>query len=502
MAKNPAKTSFSRAGIGLGVLVQSLCVVFLVVAANYVSFHYFERWDFSRSQRFTLAEQTKQVLRQADKKTPARIVVSFSPTSLDLAAALYGDLQNLLAEFEFSARDRLVVDWVDPTRDPARARELQSRYNFDPAQNVIVVEYAGRTKVVPIADLGDFDLSGLAMGEPPRLEAFRGEAVLTSALIELQNPDRARMYFLQGHGETSPAALTRFSAALSRQNVECLALNLAAAGGIPSDADAVCLIGARYDLPAAEIDFLRRYWQANGRLAILLEPSADTPNLRKFLNELCVYPRNDRVLRVIPSPVQPGVVFIERRVVGLFQPDSPITKRLVGVNAIFVGDSSSLYLDLPATASADLQVRSLIQAAEEYWGEARYTETEKQGVRYDDGEDTGTPIVLAASVEKGGARDDRTDVATSRLVVVSNCAFIEDAVVAEAAAQGNLDFMLSAMNRLLDRSKLTGVAPRAVTNYVLSLTEAQMRSIAFYTLVIIPAAAALLGLVVAFRRRA
>lgn len=502
MPTKPAKTSFSRVGIGFGVAVQSLCVVFLFLAANFLGFHYFERWDFSRSQRFTLADQTKQVLRQADKKAPARITVIFSPTSLDLASALYGDLQNLLAEFQFSARERLQVDWVDPTRDPARTRDLQAKYGFDANQNLLVLDFQGRTKVIPIAELGDFDLSGLSMGEPPRLEAFRGEAVLTAALLELQNPERARIYFVQGHGETPPSALTRLNEAISRQHAESLALNLAGAGEIPRDADVVCVIGARYDLPESEIAILRRYWQANGRLAILLDPAVNTPNLRVFLNELCVYPRNDRVLRVIPSPTQPGVIFIERRVVGTFVPDNPITKRLVGVNAILVGATSSLYLDLGAAPSADLQVRPLIQAAEEYWGEARYVDTEKSGVRYDDGEDTGQPVIVAASVEKGGARDDRTDVATSRLVVVSNSAFIEDAVVAEAAAQGNLDFMLSVLNRLLDRSKLTGVAPRAVTNYVLSLTEAQLSRIALYALVLLPGVVALLGLVVAIRRRA
>ncbi len=497
------KTSFSRAGISFGVLVQTICVVFLVIAANVVSFQYFERWDFSRSQRFTLADQTKQVLRQFEAKVPVRVFVYFSPTNLGIESNLYNDLQNLLAELQFSARERLRVDWIDPTRDAARARELQAKYNFDGNQSLLILDYKDRVKVLPIAELGEFDLSGLAAGEPPRLEAFKGEAALTAAFIELLNPKRARIYFLQGHGETPPGELTRLAEFIGRQNAESYALNLGASGGIPADADAVCIVGARYDFTDGEMETLRRYWKQNGRLAVLLDPAANTPNLRGFLNELCIYPRNDRVLRIIPSPTEPGLVFIERRVVGSFLPDSPITKRLAGaVNAILVGGTSSLYLDLAAAPASDLQIRPLIQAAEAYWGESRYTETDKNGVRYDDGEDTGQPVIVAASVEKGGARDDRTDVATARLVVVSNSGFLNDSVVVESAAQGNLDFMISVLNRLLERTKLTGVAPRAVTSYVLSLTETQMRSIAFYTLVVIPGAAALLGLIVGIRRRA
>jgi hypothetical protein len=123
------------------------------------------------------------------------------------------------------------------------------------------------------------------------------------------------------------------------------------------------------------------------------------------------------------------------------------------------------------------------------------------GVRYDDGVDAGSPVVVAASAEKGGARDERVDVATSRMVVVGNSAFVEDAALAGASAQGNLDFMGSVINRMLERSKLTGVAPRAIVNFNLSLTDTQLRGIALYVIVIIPAAAALLGLIMGLRRR-
>jgi hypothetical protein len=491
----------SRGGIGFGVFLQVACVLFLVVAANYVGFNYYQRWDFSRSQRFSLADQTKLTLRQFDK--PAKMVVYFSPTSLGLESSIANDVQNLLAELQFSARERLSIEWVDPTRDLTRARELQAKYKFDGNENVLILDYDGRTKFVPVQELADFDLSGLPAGEPPRLQAFKGEAVLTAAFIELQNPRRARIYFLQGHGEIPPASLSRLNEIIARQNTECYGLNLAATNAIPADADALCIAGARYDLSDHELEILRHYWQRNGRLVVLLEPTANTPNLRKLLNEACIYPRNDRVLVTVRSLTRPDLLGIEYRVAGIFLPDSPITKRLAGVNAFFVGGTQSLWLDEGAAARADIQLRPLIQAAEQYWGESSYQNAAQSGVRYDDGVDTGQPVIVAASAEKGAARDDRTDISISRMVVVGNSAFIEDAALADTASQGNLDFMVSAFNRLIDgRTKLVGVAPRTVTNYMLSLTEAQLRGIAFYTLGIIPAAAALLGIIMAIRRRA
>jgi hypothetical protein len=504
MAKSKSKTSFSRTGIGFGVLVQSLCVLFLVVAANYIGFNYYARWDFSRSQRFTLADQTKQAMRQFDK--PLKVVVYFSPTSLGPETALYGDVQNLLAELQFSGRGKITSDWVDPTRDLARANELKAKYKIDGNESLIILDYGGHTKFIPIADLGEFDVSGVPLGEPVRLEAFKGEAVLTAAFIELLNPERARIYFLTGHGEPTPAELTRLNEFIGRQNAECHMVNLERAAAIPQDAGAICIVGAKYDLSNREFELLRNYWQKNGRLVVLIDPTAliGMPNLRKLLNEAGIFPRNDRVQRLVPSMSVPGLVGVYRDVVGSFLPDNPITKRLAGVNTQIAGGTLSLLLDEPEAARQGIRLRPLIQAAEEYWGEHDYASMDPKGagVRYDDGADSGAPVIVAVMAEKGGARDERTDVASSRLVVVGNSAFIEDKALTNAGAQVNLDFMVSVINRMIERAKFSGVAPRSTANYTLSLTPEQLRAISLYTLIIIPAAAALLGVFMGIRRRA
>jgi hypothetical protein len=499
MAAKSPKSSFSRAGIGFNVAVQAACVLFLVVAANVVGFNYYKRWDLSRSQRFTLAEQTKQALRQF--KPPLKITVYFSQSSLGLEAMLYGDLHNLLDELAFSGRGNIDIEWVDPARDLARANDLTAKYKFDGTQNTLILDYNGHLKFIPAADLGDFDLSGLQSGEPARLTAFKGEAVLTAAFVELLNPDRAHIYFLQGHGETPPASLTRLNEFIQRQNAECYALNLAGTGAVPKDASALCIVGAKYDLTDDELRILQDYWQHNGRLVVLIDPNTNTPNLRKLVNAVGIFPRNDRVQRFVPSLKTPGLMGIYRDVIGVFVPDNPITKRLAGVNALLIGGTCSLFLDEAGAREADVQVRPLIQAAEDYWGESDYAEMQGKGVSYNDGEDTGSPVIVAASAEKGGVRDERVDVATSRMVVVGNSTFVQDAALASANAQGNLDFMGSVINRLLERTKLTGIAPRPVANFNLSLTDTQLRGIALYVVVIIPAAVALLGLLMGLRRR-
>ncbi len=492
-----SKNSVGRAGIGMRLVVQVLCVIFLVVAANVIGFQYFARGDFSRSQKFTLAEQTKQVLRQLQKDV--RMIAYFSGETSGLEASLYPDVQNLLREYEFSGRDRVEVELVSPARDLSRARELLTKYGITGDQNVLILDYDGQVTVVPVMEMGDFDLSGVAMGEPARLVAFSGEQAITGALLGLLNPVRQMIYLLEGHGEVPANELTIFGDALARQNASLKILNLAGGGGVPEDASVVLIAGPTYDLSAAELAALNAYWMADGRLIVALDPDADTPELAKYIAEKGIMPEKNRVLAVYPSPLQPGTYGVSKDVPGLFLDGSQITKRLDGVTGLFPVATQTLRPDGKVAAKAGVRLRPLVGAPEEFWGERDFEKVE-EGVRYDDGTDTGQPFEIAISAERGGTQDERVEVESAKMVVIGNREFLRDETISAAAA--NLDFLVSTVNWMVDRAKLTGVTPKVVQRFTLSLTPAEIDRIGFYVMLLIPGVVAIFGLVVAWRRRA
>ena len=83
------------------------------------------------------------------------------------------------------------------------------------------------------------------------------------------------------------------------------------------------------------------------------------------------------------------------------------------------------------------------------------------------------------------------------MIAVGSSEFALDA----ALNQQGLDFLLSSMNWLLDRGQFTGVIPKTVKHFSLNLTDAQLRSISLYTMLVMPGVAALAGIVVWWRRR-
>lgn len=488
-----------RTAIRLHVAVQVLAAFVLLVAANYFSFTHFARGDFSRSQKFVLADQTRRVLRELRK--PVQVTVFFSRTQVTPESQLYPDVQNVLKELAFSARDKLAIEFVDPTRDLTRARELQARYKFSSAENVLILDYEGRVKFVPVADMADFDMNPVLSGDPPRLLAFKGEQAVVKALIALTRPETLKLYFLQGHGEPGVgpgSALAKFTEYVERQNVSVAPFSFASADHLPADTAGLVVMAPQNDLSEREALVLENYWNRDGRLLVLLDPNVNTPRLSALLEKAGIFPRDDRVLKILRNPLLANVTGIWRTVTGEFLPQSTITKRLAGVNLVLPGATQSLALDVKNSQANNVQLWPLIVAAEEFWGESEYVTDETKGVRYDEGRDAGYPVYVAAASARGGVSDDRVDVESAKMIVVGNCEFALDAVLTPPG----LDFLLSSVNWLLDRGKLTGVAPKTIQHFSLNLSDVQLRTLTFYIMIVMPGVAGLLGIIAWWRRRA
>ncbi|MFZ4484397.1 MAG: GldG family protein [Chthoniobacterales bacterium] len=489
---SPQDSSRRRAGIRLGVAVQVILACVLLAALNYAGFHYYARHDWSAAGKYRLGDQTLKVLKQLP--SPATVYVFFSPTTAAPGYEVYSDVINLLKEYQFTAGDKMTVEYIDPMRNLARARELQAKYEFGSQENLVIVEMGGRSRQVSAVDMADYDLLAQVTGEAPRVKAFKGEQALTSALIDLGEAKERSIYFLQGQGESAvgeKSDLSLFEEYIGRQGAVAKPLDLTLEGKVPADAGALVIAGPRYDLPETSLAALREYWGKEGRLMVLLDPDADAPRLREFLASAGVTPRNDRVLRTVQLGFATGIL---RDVTGRFSPDNRVTRRLQGVDAMLPGGSCSLEL---ANEQPGTVVEAMITAAEPFWGETKYVTDETKGVAFDEGQDTPAPLVLAAMVERGGVADEKVDVGAARMIVVGNSEFVVNGSITEP----NLDFVLSSLNWMLDRSHLAGVSPKSSHAFNLNLTDLETGRIALYTLVVIPAGALVGGLFVWWRRR-
>src|SRR5256884_5171678 len=483
-----------RFRIGFNVLVQLVLVLFLVALVNSFAFKHYARWDLSRDQKYALSDKTKRFLDTLKGKM--RITVFFSPST-----PITADVQNLLTEYQYAGKGKIDVEHIDPDRNLSRAKELFDKYKVVTDESLLVLDYDGRNKTVKWSEMADVDQSGMAFGEGPRVTAFKGEQSITSAMIELVEGKKETLGYVTGHKEpalseaTSP--ITVLKTFIENENIKFQELNLLDLDAIPSDVNAVMIVGPQYDFSDREMKLLRDFWDKQGRILLLLDPAAKTPKLRGFLNELGVKVNGDRLMVFLRTGIEE--LALTRDVQARFLGDSPVTKRVADVRALFLGGTSSLTLAPDRVRAANIRPEPLIQAEKGYFAETDYNTDNQAKFQADAKRDDNTPITIGAAIEKGGSADERVQVNSSRLVVVSNATFVQDNAITQD--QQGLDFISGSVNWLLSREQLIGIAPKVSKPLTFSLNADALARLRWIVLVFMPLIPALIGTVVWWQRR-
>src|SRR5437016_13810753 len=495
-----------RLQIGLNLVVQLILIFFLVSAVNWIGFRHYKRWDVAREQKYALSDKTKRFLNTIKGKV--RITVFFSPST-----PISGDVSSLLTEYQYAAKGKIDLENIEPQRNLSRAKEMFDKYKVVSDESLLVIDYEGRNKTVKASEMAEIDQSGTALGEGPRVTAFKGEQAITSAMIDLVEGKKNTIGYVTGHKEpsiTEPSPLAMLQQQeqagspisvlktfIENENIKFQELNLYNEPQIPAEVKAVMIVGPQYDLSEREIKLLQDFWNKQGRILVLVDPAAKTPKLNAFLNELGVKVNDDRLMAYVRTGIEELALI--RDVQARFLGNSPVTKRLTEVRAIFFGGTSSITLEPQRVRAANIQLQPLIEAEKGYFAETDYN-TNDQAKLQADAKKAGTaPLTIGVSIEKGGSADERVQMNSSRMVVVSNATFIQNNALTQD--QQALDFISSSTNWLLSREQLIGIAPKIPKTLTFSLNEDALRSLRWMVLVLIPLVFVVLGTAVWWKRR-
>ena len=482
-----------RLQIGFNVLAQIVLILFLALAVNSIAFKHYKRWDFSRDQKYALSDKTKRFLKTIKGKM--RITVFFSPNT-----PISAGVQNLLTEYQYAGKGKIDIEHVDPERNLSRAKEVFDKYKVVTDESLLVLDYQGRNKTVKASEMADIDQSGMALGEGPRVSAFKGEQAITSAMMDLVEGKKNTLGYVVGHKEpplSDNSTITILKTFIENENIKFQELNLFNLDAISSELKTILIFGPQYDLSDRELKLLRDFWDKQGRILLLLDPSAKTPKLDGFLNELGVKVNDDRLMVFLRTGIEE--VALTRDVQAHFLGGSPVTKRLADVRALFFGGTSSLTLEPDRVRAANIRIDPLIQAEKGYFAETDYNTDDQAKLQADAKRNGDTPLTIGAAVEKGASADERVQVNSARLVAVSNAAFVQDNAVTQD--QQALDFISGSVNWLLSREQLIGIAPKIPKPLVFTLNEDSLRNFRWIILILMPLIPAVIGAVVWWQRR-
>lgn len=493
-----------RVRIALNIGLQIALAAVIVFLLNYLSFERFKRWDLSHNRKYTLSSLTRRVLGSLKKEL--KIYVFSSPRGAKSPGSeLFADTEALLKEYQYAGGRRVRVETIDPYLNLTRMLELRDKYKFgakDSTDNMVLLDYDGKQKSIPTATMADYaDAEAVDADQPPVVKDFRGEQVITSALIQLTEEKQAKIGLISGHGEipaSEDADLGRFRSALQHQNIVLQEVGLEGLDKIPTELTALILAGPQYDVTEHDAAILHQYWEEGGRLLILLNGRAKTPVLDNLLTQLGISPAADLIVSNFQTQTEDRMTL---DVYTHFLSVTPFLKPLAGVIGFFPGGSRSIEVNEARLKEGGIRAtKALLPAIDSYWGEKDDFLTNNADPVFHPGVDLKPPLTIGWALEKGAVEDQSIQVrSSSRLVVIGNADFIRDECLNRSVPDTN--FLLLSINWLSDRQTLLAIPPKETPIYTLDLKPGQLDQIVLIVVAGIPMLAAVLGTLVWVARR-
>ena len=453
---------FSQRNARYGAIASVSVLVFLgiLVAVNYLSFRQNKRWDLTKNQQYTLSDQTVKLIKNLDSQV--QFLVFDQSNNFDR-------FRSSLDQYKYQSPSKVDVQYIDADKKPVEARQYQVQ-----SYGTVVINYKGRTERVTSAEEQD----------------------LTGGLVKVLNPNKKKVYFLQGHGERNSDSTERdgYSAvktALGGDNYDVAKVVLAQEKDVPADASVVVIAGPKTDLLQTEADMLQRFLKKGGHVLVLIDPPDEkapaTPVLEAFLKDWDFQAGNDVVVdasgmgQLIGTDASVPVVAT--------YPSHPITERFNVITAFPLARSITPILP----ASNGRAAIPIIQTSARSWAETDMNQLKSGRVELNaDKGDKAGPVTIGAVTATNATDVPKTEGTAnadqrppeSRFVTIGDTDFAANYAV---KIQGNQDLFVNAINWLAQQENLISIRPKPPSDSHLTITARQATAVLWMSLLVVPA---------------
>ena len=463
-----------RRVISRRVILSAVTAAVCVVLANLLALRNPAQIVLTQSADHSLSPLTKNVLRSLTNEV--RAVVLF-----DRQADLFEPVKNLLTEYERTS-PKLKLELIDIARDPTRAEAVQQelKMSVNSPENRVIFAANNTAKAISQSELSILDFSEFINTREARRTHFVGEQLFTSAIAAVTQGRQTKVGFVIGHGEHKASdtggqwGYSKFANILQQKDLHLQEIPLTGTNSIPADCRMLIVAGPRTPYSRDELAKLREFVGTGGSLFTLFNfYSLQRPTgLENFLAD---YDFEIGFNQVSDSKNeqsgQGGLLLVDD--LG----SHPITKPILGSRLQMLLPRS---VGFPEAENDESPPGSILAHSSDAGQAVGQIQGNKGSV-----EREGKIPLIAAKLH---ANDGQPP---ARLVVAGDSLFLGNSAI-EAGA--NRDFASLAVNWLLEREHLLAIAPRTVTEYRIDLSRAEMTSITWLLLLVLPGGTLGLGL--------
>lgn len=274
--KNTGKKLFKNGGkkvlkngsysIGLTVIVIAAAVIINMVMAEIPS--QYTQFDFSEQKLYSVSDDTKEYLDSLDQDITIYFIAEKDNEDTTV--------QKLLKRMD-DMSGHIKVEQKDPVVNP----NFVSKYtDSEVTDNSVIVTCGDKNKVVDYSQI--YETQSEYGGYYTSTTGFDGEGQIVSAIEYVTSDDIPIMYTLEGHGE---AELSEGAASeIEKENIELKSLNLVTEGEIPKDASALLICSPTSDFSSEEADKIIEYLENGGKALIFTDyVNEELTNVKRVL---------------------------------------------------------------------------------------------------------------------------------------------------------------------------------------------------------------------------
>lgn len=437
---------------------QALSALLMLAAiglAGWLSTQFKTEFDLTANQRNSLTEAS---VKQLGNMQGAVKVLAFAPTGAENRA----DIVQFFKRYTTAKKD-LVVEFVDPIKNPTKVREFNINQVGD-----LVLEYDGRRETIRAGE----------MNEP----------AVTQALQRLSFGEQKFVVFLQGHGERDladpgAAGYNAFAQQLKENGFATQPLNLGTTPQVPDNASLVVVAGPQSALTSGETKILLDYLAAGGNLLWLSDPDSvpPAPELAAALGTR--FEKGTAIFPEYAALTQDPSLFLAAS-----YPRTPVTQNLTE-NSLFPL-ARALSTDAAAKPEPAWQPQPFLQSTQDAWVETGPLEGEI-GFEAEQGDIQGPltlGLLLTRSITLPAAVDAPKDAPPpaarpQRVALVGDSDFLSNVILAQA---GNGKLGLNLVRWAASRDDQLDVTVPEAPDQSLSLSPVWVLVLQLAFLVVIP----------------
>ncbi|MHB9031297.1 MAG: GldG family protein [Candidatus Latescibacterota bacterium] len=459
---------------GLSPVIFALALFFGLVAINYVVAVKTPYYDITRNKVNSLSGETVNLLDQ--------ITFNVSVKAFYLASG-QRQITQLLGKYS-QQNPQIKVEFIDPIKMPVIAEQYEVTL-----PGTIIFETAGKKSRI----------------NPSTARRSHGEREVTIALYRLLTEETKKAYFTSGHGELSLTNVKRdgistIQERLEEQNYIVETINLIEKNEVPKDCSVLVIAGPSVPFTQDEMGMVMKYLDSGGSAMIMIGPGSKS-GLEPIIQAYGILPGNDYVYETSRSlTTQAGGPLAP---LCAAQDTSEITNKLENQNFLFPFVRSMTR----AFPMERMSLRRLVASSSDSWAEtdlesARTVNTNAKPSR--DEKELKGPVTVAVTAERELDLPDSVATRTNptykvRSAFYGNATFISNEMV--TLFPQNMNLFLNTVNWITKNEKIIEITPHTVAFTPIELKDSDRRMITWVTLVLIPFAIIMAGIVVWYRRR-